>query len=249
VARTNDHSFTGWMRNISERVTLLERRWMRAGGGSISRYGVFNEGVIPSTKMPNEFPFGVTIGYVSGDSGYPSTLATIEVVNASGARTLQRVTEKGETSVRTWQRAASGDGSAWGPFVLQGGGWVFHPVSASGGFTMGSSHPSGTSITGTPHVYTREGLCTVRASFRAPATSVGGILTIASGFPTPLYTDHSLSGVGILASSPGGIESEGSLFADRGVYITGTALNVRCQTAAAFAPNEYFEVSGVYPIP
>jgi hypothetical protein len=270
MARTNDHSFSGWMQNTTERVTLLERRWLRAGGLALSsritagesitisgvgdsdsplviasQYGVFNEGALDVSRNPASFRVGYTLGEC-GAGTWPTTLGLVEVVKYSNVRAIQRVTEKSGGGERVHHRSAV-DGSTWGPWVVDSANWVLQSVAASNGFTIGSQHPSGTSITGTPHVYTRNGICTVRITARAPATSIGGIIVVVSGMPSTLYGDHSLSGIGILASSPGGSQSGGSLFNDRGVYVSGNSITVRCQTGSPFAPNEYFEIVGMYP--
>jgi hypothetical protein len=87
-------------------------------------------GDVPGTDAPAVFPLGLSLGNATGDEGYPAAglLLTVEVVKWSNTRCVQRIYEKGDSTLRRyWYRSAVGTtGEEWGRWVTAGGesGWT-----------------------------------------------------------------------------------------------------------------------------
>lgn len=77
---------------------------------------VLNAGTIDHDTLPTSFTTRhITIGV--SDADFPAGIGgLVEVIHYTAARTIQRVTYKGDNSVpsQAWLRSASGSGSTWG---------------------------------------------------------------------------------------------------------------------------------------
>jgi hypothetical protein len=122
-----------------------------------------------------------------------------------------------------------------------GGGAGEYTLTPTAGWGLYLNHPSGTEA-GSPAVHTSGGFCAFRLTLKntsGSATSVGGGMTVANGFPLPRIGDFSVGIHSIQTSSPGPIRT------DVGAYInSGGGLGLR--GPASIGAGELNEVVGMY---
>lgn len=135
---------------VGSRVLTLKLRhyvWI-LGSRGVAGTLVLNGSTIAHSAAPTDFAARhITIGI--SDASYPAGIGgVVEVVHITAARTVQRVTYKGDNSTApsaAWTRSAQGDGTTWGPWGRTTGdtGWVDLSSYVSGGFSAGANSVQG----------------------------------------------------------------------------------------------------------
>lgn len=96
--------------NSSGRLIMTRRNGDTVDAGNVYRPEGFvlrNDGIADATKLPSEYPIGITIAQV-GPTGFPTTLGIVETYYLTIVRAFQRVTNKADTS-EVWIRTAFDD--------------------------------------------------------------------------------------------------------------------------------------------